>query len=63
MIFNLEINLLDRAGRIRSSMNGGLHRTEESLDQAKTNALSLYKNVSFAVFTIKDPLAGMFIKR
>lgn len=63
MIFNLEINLLDKAGRVRTSMNGGLHRTEEGLEQAKNTALSLYNNVSFNVFTIKDPLAGMFIKR
>jgi hypothetical protein len=63
MIFNLEINLLDKSGRLRSSLNGGLHRTEQSLEKAKLLALSKYKNVSFDVYSIQDPLAGMYIKR
>lgn len=56
-LYNLEYRLLDRLGRTKKTLWGGLFATQEALLDKQNEVLSKHKKVAFDVYIIpEDPI-------
>jgi hypothetical protein len=53
-LYNLEYRILDKLGRTKKTLWGGLFATQEALAGKQNEVLSKYKKVAFDVYIIEE---------